>query len=96
LYQEVLHQPIGDLAGVVRAKKPTKLPVVLTRGAVKAVWQHRAAPAWLMASLRYGAGLRLMACLRLRSKDVDCATRQLPVRAGQGAHDRVTMLPDSV
>ena len=96
LYKEVLHRPIGDLESVVRAKKPTKLPVVLTRGEVKAVLQHLTAPSWLMASLLYGAGLRLMECLRLRIKDVDFATRQLTVREGKGAHDRVTMLPDSV
>jgi integron integrase len=96
LYKEVLHQDLGDLTGVVRAKKPTKLPVVLTREEVKAVLQHLTEPSWLMASLLYGAGLRLMECLRLRVKDVDFATRQLTVREGKGVHDRVTMLPDSV
>jgi integron integrase len=96
LYKEVLHQDLGALAGVVRAKKPTKLPVVLTREEVKAVLQQLAAPSWLMASLLYGAGLRLMECLRLRIKDIDFATRQLTVREGKGMHDRVTMLPESV
>ena len=96
LYKTVLHQDLGDLAGVVRAKKPTKLPVVLTREEVKAVLQHLAEPSWLMASLLYGSGLRLMECLRLRIKDVDFATHQLTVRDGKGAHDRVTMLPNSV
>lgn len=96
LYKEVLHQDLGDLTGVVRAKKPTKLPVVLTREEIKAVLQHLTEPSWLMASLLYGAGLRLMECLRLRVKDIDFATHQLTVREGKGGHDRVTTLPDSV
>lgn len=96
LYKEVLRQEIAWLDDVIRAKKPTKLPVVLTRDEVRRVLQHLEEPAWLMASLLYGAGLRLMECLRLRVKDVDFAMHQLTVREGKGAHDRVTMLPDSV
>jgi integron integrase len=96
LYKEVLHQEIAWLDDVIRAKKPKKLPVVLTRDEVKRLLQHLEAPAWLMASLLYGAGLRLLECLRLRVKDVDFAMHQLTVREGKGAHDRVTMLPDSV
>ena len=96
LYKEVLHHDFGWLDDVVRAKKPTKLPVVLTRDEVKRVFQHLSGASWLMASLLDGAGLRLMECLRLRIKDVDFATHQLTVREGKGAHDRVTMLPDSV
>ena len=96
LYKEVLHHDFGWLDDVVRAKKPTKLPAVLTRNEVKRVFQHLSGTSWLMASLLYGAGLRLMECLRLRIKDVDFATHQLTVREGKGAHDRVTMLPDSV
>src|SRR5256885_16502630 len=70
------------------------MPVVLSRGEVNALLaQLRGAP-WLMASLLYGAGLRLMECLRLRAKDVDFAYRQILVRDGKGAKDRVTMLPD--
>jgi len=74
LYKEVLHQDFGWLDDVVRAKKPTKLPVVLTRDEVKRVLQHLSGASRLMASLLYGAGLRLMECLRLRIKDVDVAT----------------------
>ena len=96
LYKEVLHQEIAWLDDVIRAKKPKKLPVVLTRDEVKRLLQHLEAPAWLMASLLYGAGLRLLECLRLRVKDVDFAMHQPTVREGKGAHDRVTMLPDSV
>jgi integron integrase len=95
LYKEVLHHDLGWLDDVVRAKKPTRLPVVLTRDEVKRVFQHLSGTSWLMASLLYGAGLRLMECLRLRIKDVDFATHQMTVRDGKGARDRVTMLPDS-
>jgi len=96
LYKEVLHQDFGWLDDVVRAKKPTKLPVVLTRDEVKQVLQHLSGVSWLMASLLYGDGLRLKECLRLRIKGVDFATHQMTVREGKGAYDRVTMLPDSV
>lgn len=96
LYKAVLQQDIGWIEDVVRAKKPKKLPVVLTRDEVKAVFQHLSGPTWLMASLLYGAGLRLLECLRLRVKDVDFASRHITVRNGKGGHDRVTMLPDSV
>jgi len=73
LYQEVLRQEIGWLHGVVRAKKPRKLPVVLTQDEVRAVLNSLSGTAWLMASLLYGSGLRLMECIRLRVKDVDFA-----------------------
>src|SRR4029450_4990600 len=96
LYKEVLRQEIAWLEDVIRAKKPQKLPVVLTRDEVKRVLQHLEAPTWLMASLLHGAGLRLMECLRLRVKDVDFAMHQITVREGKGAHDRVTVLPASV
>jgi integron integrase len=92
----VLRQEIAWLEDVIRAKKPQKLPVVLTRDEVKRVLQHLEAPTWLMASLLYGAGLRLMECLRLRVKGVDFAMHQITVREGKGAHDRVTVLPASV
>src|SRR5262245_56590867 len=96
LYREVLHNDFAWLDDVVSGKRHTKPHVVLTRDEVKRVFQHLSGTSWLMASLLYGAGLRLMECLRLRIKDVDFATHQLMVREGKGAHDRVTMLPDSV
>jgi integron integrase len=95
LYKVVLHQDIGWVEDVVRAKKPKRLPVVLTRAEVKAVLQHLTGASWLMTSLLYGAGLRLMECLRLRVKDVDFAYHQITVRNGKGAQDRITMLPES-
>jgi len=96
LYREVLDQPVEWVEDVVRAKRPKKLPVVFTREEVKAVLGHVRGEAWLMASLLYGSGLRLMECVRLRVKDLDFARLQLTVRGGKGDKDRVTMLPPSL
>lgn len=93
LYREVLGQTLPGLDDVVRAKRPARLPLVLTRDEVQAVLgQLRGAP-WLMASLMYGAGLRLLECVRLRVKDVDFSRSELTVRDGKGQKDRVTVLP---
>jgi integron integrase len=96
LYRHVLGREVGDLGEVIRARRPTRLPVVMTREEVKAVLAHLSGDRWLMASLMYGAGLRLMECLRLRVQDIDLARRELLVRDGKGAKDRVTMLPESL
>jgi integron integrase len=94
MYKQVLGRDLCWFDDLVRAKRPVRMPVVLSRGEVNALLaQLRGAP-WLMASLLYGAGLRLMECLRLRVKDVDFAYRQILVRDGKGAKDRVTMLPE--
>ena len=93
LYREVLHQTLPWMDDITRAKKPKRLPVVLTQEEVRVVLSHLEGHTWLMASLLYGAGLRLMECLRLRVKDVDFGYRQLIVRDGKGQQDRVTMLP---
>src|SRR5437660_2038159 len=93
LYKEVLKQEIGWLEGVERARKPARLPVVLTRDEVHKVFAHLNGTNRLMASLLYGSGLRLMECVRLRVKDVDFAYAQVTVRDGKGGKDRVTMLP---
>jgi integron integrase len=93
LYKEVLKQEIGWLEGVERAKKPPKLPVVLSRGEAKQIFAHLHGVPKLMAGLLYGSGLRLMECVRLRVKDVDFALAQITVRDGKGGKDRVTMLP---
>lgn len=93
LYKEVLKQEIGWLEGVERSKKPLRLPVVLTRDEVHAVFSGLRGTAKLMAGLLYGSGLRLMECVRLRVKDVDFAYLKITVRDGKGARDRVTMLP---
>lgn len=94
LYKEVLEQDIGWLENVERAKRPARLPVVLTATEVRAVLAHLEGRYRLMANLLYGAGLRLMECVRLRVKDFDFEYRQITVRDGKGQKDRLTMLPD--
>jgi len=96
LYRHVLGREVGDLGDVIRARKPTRLPVVMTREEVKAVLGRLCGDKWLMGNLMYGAGMRLMECLRLRVQDVDFAARQILVRDGKGHKDRVTLLPDVV
>jgi integrase len=96
LYKEVLDKQIGFVDGVVRAKRPHRLPVVLTRQEVRSIVGWLEGSDWLMAMLLYGAGLRLMECLRLRVKDIDFTSNQIVVRAGKGDKDRHTMLPIAV
>jgi integron integrase len=96
LYREILNKDIGYVDGVVRAKRPHRLPVVLTRQEVRSILGFLDGSDWIMAMLLYGAGLRLMECLRLRVKDIDCASNQIVVRAGKGDKDRHTMLPAAV
>ena len=96
LYRYVLGREVGDLGGVVRARKPQRVPVVMTRGEVQAVLAELEGDRWLMAALMYGAGLRLSECLHLRVQDIDFARGEITVRNGKGAKDRVTMLPDSL
>jgi integron integrase len=93
LYRHVLGLELGGLDDVVRAKRPGRLPVVLTRDEVRAVLERLDGVPRLMAVLLYGAGLRLLECARLRVKDVDFGANQLVVRKGKGDRDRVTMLP---
>jgi integron integrase len=96
LYREVLGKEIGYVNGVVRAKKPRRLPLVLTREEVKRVLSGLSGPPWVMAMLLYGAGLRLLECCRLRVKDIDFSQNQILVRAGKGDKDRYTTLPAAV
>jgi integron integrase len=93
LYKQVLKLELSWLGEVVRAKKPQRLPVVLTVEEVQAVLAQLQGELWLIASLLYGSGMRLMEVLRLRVKDVDFSSRQILVRDGKGAKDRVTVLP---
>ena len=93
LYREVLHVELGWLEDVVRAKKPQRLPVVLTREEVAQILALLDSTPRLMATLLYGAGLRLLECCRLRVKDVDFGAHQILVREGKGHKDRVTLLP---
>ena len=96
LYREVLRQDVPWLDDVVRAKRPVRLPVVLTRDEVRAVIRQLHGTPRLMAILMYGSGLRLLECARLRVKDIDFGRRQIIVRAGKGDKDRVTTLPATI
>lgn len=96
LYREVLKIELPWLDNVTRAKKSQRLPTVLTALEVKSLLARLDGTRWLMASLLYGTGTRLMECLRLRVKDVDFARREIMIRDGKGMKDRVTMLPESV
>jgi integron integrase len=93
LYKEVLKREIGWLDQVERAKRPTRLPVVLTKDEVHKLFQHLHGTHRVMAGLLYGSGLRLMECIRLRVKDIDFGYANILVRDGKGAKDRITMLP---
>ena len=96
LYKQVLQIELPWLDGVTQAKAPKRLPVVMTREEVQAVLARMDGSVWLVSSLLYGSGLRIMECLRLRVKDVDFARGEILVREGKGFKDRVTMLPSSL
>jgi integron integrase len=95
LYREVLQIEL-PYVGLGPVKKAKRLPVVLTRAEVRALLSRLTGTKWLMASLLYGAGLRLRECLRLRVKDIDFDRNLLIVREGKGDKDRVTMLPQGL
>lgn len=97
LYRERLQKSLDNLENVVRAKTPKRLPDVLSKDEVRRILNFlRGGQQWLAANLLYGAGLRLMEALRLRVKDLDFEYRQITVRDGKGAKDRVTVLPEKV
>jgi integron integrase len=96
LYRHVLRRDLAGLDETVRAKLPERLPLVLSRQEVAAVLARLRGTPLLMASLLYGAGLRLLECARLRIKDVDFERGELMVRDGKGRKDRVTLLPDGL
>jgi len=96
LYRHVLKQEFPSLDNLERAKRPRRVPTVFTREEVGAVLAQLTGMNHLMASLLYGAGLRLMECLRLRVKDLDFAYHQITVRGGKGEQDRITMLPRAI
>jgi integron integrase len=93
LYKAVLGIELPWMDSIERAKRPVRVPVVLTRDEVRALLAQLEGPKWLMASLLYGAGLRLRECLKLRVKDIDFGYSQITVRDGKGGKDRVTVLP---
>jgi integron integrase len=96
LYRVVLGRELPWLDDVTRAKKPSRLPVVLTVDEAGRLLGSLSGEKWLMASLLYGAGLRLLECLRLRVHDIEFDRRQILVRNGKGGKDRVTVLPEPV
>lgn len=93
LYKEVLGVELPWLDNITQAKAPKRLPVVLTRDEVQALLAHLDGSMWLVASLLYGSGMRIMEVLRLRVKDVDFARREILIREAKGFKDRLTMLP---
>ncbi len=96
LYRHVLEKPLGELQEVVRAKKPKRLPVVLSQQEVSRLLSHLTEVHWLIGCLMYGSGLRLMECVRLRVKDIEFAHRAIFVRDGKGGKDRVVTLADEL
>ena len=94
LYREVLALELPRLDGVVRAKTASRLPTVLTRSEVARLLDAFGIAHRLVAELLYGTGMRIMEAVRLRVKDVDLERREILVRDGKGAKDRVTVLPD--
>lgn len=96
LYREVLQQDLPWMNDVIRAKRPRRVPVVLTRGEVLRLLAQLEGRDWLMACLLYGSGMRLMECLRLRVKDIDFSRHAVIVREGKGDKDRHVPLPDKL
>ena len=93
LYRHVLKQDLPWLDNIVKARKPRRLPLVLTREETRALLAQLSGVYWLVGTLLYGGGLRLMECLRLRVQDLDFDRGQIMVRNGKGGKDRVTVLP---
>jgi integron integrase len=94
LYQQVLERKLAFIPGLERVRRPARLPVVLTRAEVRAIFAHLQGDYRLMVHLLYGSGLRLLECLRLRVKDIDFGYNQITVREGKGGRDRVTLPPE--
>ncbi len=95
LYRQVLDMAVPELNEVVRAKRPKRLPVVLTQDETRRVLAVMSGQSWLVVSLLYGAGLRVMEALRLRVKDLDFERQEITVREGKGRKDRRTLLPQN-
>jgi len=96
LYRDVFDIRLDWIDDIVRAKKPKRLPVVMTREEVRRVLGRLHGEKWIAAMLMYGAGLGLLETLRLRVKDIDFGYRQITVREGKGNRDRITVLPMAV
>jgi len=96
LYKHVIDMPLNDYIDATRSKKRKRLPTVLNQSEISQFFQHISGTNELMAKLLYGAGLRLMECIRLRVKDVDFENHQIIVRDGKGGKDRATVLPKTI
>ena len=96
LYKHVIDMPLNDYIDATRSKKRKRLPTVLNQSEISRFFQHISGTNELMAKLLYGAGLRLMECIRLRVKDVDFENHQIIVRDGKGGKDRATVLPKTI
>jgi integrase len=96
LYKQVLNLNPGIFENVVRAKRPIRLPVVLTQLEVKRLLDSLTGSYKLMGALLYGTGMRVMELLRLRVKDIDLEKKLITIREGKGDKDRITMLPNSL
>jgi integron integrase len=94
LYGTVLQKPLGKLGTITRAKRPQRLPSVLSQAEVERLFNVMQGSYSLIARLLYGAGLRLTECVSLRVKDIDFETNQILVRDGKGFKDRMTMPPE--
>ena len=95
LYGKVLDRPLGDIGDTVRAKRPARIPTVLTHGEATQIIALLQEPHKLIASLMYGSGLRVVEACRLRIKDIDFDRQIITVRSGKGDKDRTTLLPTS-
>lgn len=94
LYRYVIRREMGDLTGMVRARRPSRLPVVLSPEEAERVLEQLTGDTWLVGLLLWGAGLRLLEALRMRVHDVDLGRRELRIRDGKGRRDRLTLLPE--
>ena len=96
LYKQIIGIDLPWLDEVVQAKTPKRLPVVLTTREVRDLLMQLNGPMWLIASLLYGTGMRLLEALRLRVKDVEFERREIIIREGKGNKDRITVLPENL
>jgi len=96
LYKNILKIELPWMDDIVRAKRPIRVPIVLSRSEVSIILQCLQGRYWLMANVLYGSGLRLTECLRLRVQDIDFEYLQLVIRDGKGGKDRRTILPETL
>lgn len=96
LYKHILKIDLGDFGPMERAKKPEKIPVVMSKSEVESVLAYMSGTNRLMAQVLYGTGLRVKECVRLRVKDIDYSMDQIIVINGKGQKDRATMFPETI